>query len=83
MQRMGLADGDEYGHLIARSLGGNSSPLNIVPMAKSINRHCRVGDQNSIDLNVNVNPYGLTTRDNLKSMDYGWRTHRLHHRCTI
>ncbi|KAG5898100.1 hypothetical protein JTB14_027457 [Gonioctena quinquepunctata] len=40
MRLMGMLRTDDRGHLLAHSLGGSSTALNIIPMTKNVNRNC-------------------------------------------
>lgn len=44
MRLMGKLATDDHGHLLAHSLGGSSTALNIVPMARNVNRHLQYSD---------------------------------------
>lgn len=71
MDAMGyVKGGDDRGHLVAQSLGGDQSVLNIVPMAINVNRYRVVGDRGDIDPNRVINPNALTVKNNMKDMNY-------------
>lgn len=70
MTTMGMLKDDERGHLIARELGGDQSFLNVVPMARGVNRHTSQGTSDSVEPNLSVNPLGLPLKQNLYDMGY-------------